>query len=108
MTSDLPDGITVEWVWAVEATYAADAAVTREPVRVEHISRAAELRAAGVILEVGAYADMSGSLLLLRAASEEEALAIVRDDVYFRTGVWVGFRARPFGRVARTDELPSA
>ena len=106
MAAEFPDGIAIETVWAIEAAYSADAVTRRQPVRDEHVARAAELRRAGTIVEVGAFLDMSGSLLLVRAASEEEALAIVRDDVYFRTGVWTGFRARLFGRVARQDELP--
>jgi uncharacterized protein YciI len=48
---------------------------------------------------------MSGSLVLLRAASEEEALSLVRADIYFRSGVWTDVRVRAFGRVARLDEL---
>ena len=59
------------------------------------------------MIEAGGFADMSGSLLLLRAASEEEALTIARDDVYFRSGVWTGVRARSLGRVARKSELRS-
>ena len=49
---------------------------------------------------------MSGSLLLLRAPSEEAALSVVRDDIYFRSGVWTGFRVRAMGRVARLTDLP--
>jgi hypothetical protein len=36
---------------------------------------------------------------VVRAGSEEEALAVCRDDVYLRNGVWVELRARPFGLV---------
>jgi uncharacterized protein YciI len=48
---------------------------------------------------------MSGSLLLVRAADEESALAILREDVYMRSGVWTALRARVLGRVVRRDEL---
>jgi uncharacterized protein YciI len=44
---------------------------------------------------------VSASVVILRAGSEAEALAICRDDVYLRNGVWVEVRARPFGRVTR-------
>ena len=40
-------------------------------------------------------------MILVRAADEAEAIAIVSDDVYLRNGVWVEIRARQFGRVAR-------
>ena len=99
--SDLPDGIHLESVWLVEATYAPDAAETRAPFRAEHLRRCAELKDAGVYVEVGALADVSASVIILRAADEAAAVAIVRDDVYMRNGVWVNVRARPFGRVVR-------
>ncbi|HYH93327.1 MAG TPA: YciI family protein [Candidatus Saccharimonadales bacterium] len=101
----MPPDLTIESVWLVEATYAPDAAETRGPFRAEHVARIGALRAAGIYLEAGAFPDVSTSLVLLRAGSEAEALDIVRQDVYIRNGVWVELRARPFGRVARTDEV---
>jgi len=32
-------------------------------------------------------------------------MAIVKSDVYTRSGVWTGFRARAIGRVVRSDEV---
>jgi len=57
------------------------------------------LKAAGVVVEAGAFADVSVSIVLLRAASEAEAIELCRRDVYMQNGVWVELRARPFGRV---------
>jgi uncharacterized protein YciI len=57
---------------------------------------------AGTYIEVGAYADVSASLITVRADSAEEALRIVGEDVYLRNGIWVELRARPFGRVTRS------
>jgi uncharacterized protein YciI len=94
-------GVEIESIWLVEATYAPEAAETRKPFRAEHLARIAHLRDAGVIIEAGAFPDVSASVVLLRAASEAEALAICRDDVYLRNGVWVELRARPFGRGIR-------
>jgi uncharacterized protein YciI len=88
-----------EPVWLVEATYAPDAAETRLPVRAEHVARLRELLAAGTLAEAGAFADVSASLMIVRAESEAAALAIFADDVYIRAGVWVELRARAFGRV---------
>jgi uncharacterized protein len=96
-----PAGIAIESVWLVEATYAPDAAETRKPFRSQHLARILDLRDAGIIVEAGAYTDVSASVVLLRASSEAEALAICRDDVYLRNGVWVELRARPFGLVTR-------
>jgi uncharacterized protein YciI len=101
---DLPPGISIENVWLVEATYAPDAAETRGPFRAEHLRRILELKAAGVYIEAGAFADVSASIIVLRAADEAAALDIVRSDVYLRNGVWVELRARPFGRVVRDGE----
>ena len=42
------------------------------------------------------------SVKAVRAASEDEAVALIRDDVYLREGVWLDdVRARPFGLVVR-------
>ena len=105
MTSEMPDGIAIEPIWAVEATYAPDAPEKRAPVRAEHLSRMIALRDAGVVVEVGGYMDWSGSLILLRAPDEEAALEIVRADVYWRSGVWSDAKARRLGRAVRSEEL---
>jgi uncharacterized protein len=107
VADEIPEGLAVESVWVIEAAYAPDAAQRRAPVRREHLARVARLRAAGTIIEAGGYADMSGSLFLIRAPDEAAALAILREDVYTRAGVWTGFRARALGRVVRREELPS-
>jgi uncharacterized protein len=105
MAGELPEGLAIERIWVVEAELAQDAAERREPVRAEHLARLGELRADGTVVEAGAFADMSASLLLLRVSTEEAALAVAQADVYFRSGVWTGFRIRALGRVIRTDEM---
>jgi uncharacterized protein len=90
---------TIEPVWLVEATYAPDAAETRVPFRAEHVARLRALKRQGIVIEAGAFTDVSATLVLVRAADEEAALEICRDDVYLRNGVWVELRARSFGRV---------
>lgn len=90
---------TLETVWLVEATYAPDAAETRKPFRARHLARAAALKAAGTYVEVGAFLDVSSSIILVRADTEAAALDVVRGDVYMVNGIWVELRARPFGRV---------
>jgi uncharacterized protein YciI len=106
MAASLPPGISIEPVFLIEATYAPDAAETRVPFRARHAARLLELRDAGVVIEAGAFVDVSATLLLVRAADAEAATEIARQDVYMRNGVWVELRVRPFGRVCRTDELP--
>ena len=107
MAGEIPDGLEIERIWVVEAEMGRDAAERRPAVRHEHLARMAALRREGTILEVGAYADTSASLILFRVPSEAAALALVQADVYFTAGVWVGFRIRAMGRVVRSDELIS-
>lgn len=99
MTGPGTGGALTEPIWFVEATYAPDAAETRVPFRAEHIARLRELKRQGIVVEAGAFADVSSSVILVRAADEQAALDCCRDDVYLRNGVWVEVRARPFGRV---------
>ena len=91
----------LEPVWFVEATYAPDAAETRKPFRAEHLAGVRERLDAGDYVEAGAFTDVSSSVVLVRADSAEAAVALVRDDVYLRNGVWVEVRARAFGLVTR-------
>ena len=91
---------TLETVWLVEATYAPDAAEARTPFRARHLARAAELKAAGIYVEVGAFLDVSSTIIIVRAESEAAALDVVRGDIYMANGIWVELRARPFGRIA--------
>jgi uncharacterized protein YciI len=88
-----------EPVWLVEATYAPDAAETRVPFRAEHLARLRDLKHQGIVVEAGAFADVSASIIVVRARDEQAALDLFRDDVYLRNGVWVELRARAFGRV---------
>jgi uncharacterized protein YciI len=104
MTAETPPGVAIETIYVVEATYAPDASETRRPVRAEHLARVMEMRRAGILLEAGGFADFTCALLLFRTASADEALAICREDVYTRSGVWVELRARPWGRVVDESE----
>ncbi len=98
--SDIPAGIKVESVFLVEAQYTAEAAEKRPAVRGEHLSNVARLREEGVIIEAGAYSDkLTSSVLLVRADDAAAALALARQDVYVKAGVWGDISARPFGRV---------
>jgi uncharacterized protein YciI len=93
---------TIEPAWLIEATYAPDAAETRVPFRARHVARLGELKEAGIVIEAGAFADVSATILIVRAADEAAALDIARDDIYMANGVWVEIRARPFGHVVRS------
>ena len=105
MTNPLLADLAIEPIFLVEATYAPDGAEARIPFRAEHLARLVGLRDAGVVVEAGAYADVSSTIVLLRAADADAALAIVGDDVYLRNGIWVELRVRPFGRACHADEI---
>ncbi len=101
--SQVPEGVRIEHVWAIEATYAPDGAETRVPYRAEHLARIAKLRREGIIVAAGAYTDVTKSIVLIRAETEAEATAIAREDPYVRGGVWVEVRVKPFGLVVIED-----
>jgi uncharacterized protein YciI len=105
MAGEIPEGLSIEQIWAIEATYAADATERRPTVRAEHLARIGELRASGIVVEAGAFADMSGSLILVRVPDEAAALELAQRDVYTRSGVWATVTVRAFGRVVRSEEL---
>jgi uncharacterized protein YciI len=99
-----PPGVGIERIWVLEATYAPDGAEARAPFRAEHLERMARLIREGSVIEAGAYLDVSTSIVLLRAETEEAALALARQDPYVRAGVWVELRVKPFGRVVVEPE----
>ena len=100
MATDIPAGIEIERIFVIEATYAPDAAETRPRVRPEHLGRIAKLMKEGVVIDAGGYIDLSKAILFVRAADEEAALKLAREDVYMREGVWVEVSVKPFGLVA--------
>lgn len=89
----------LEPCWFVEGVYAPDAAETRAPFRAAHIARLRDLLASGSLASAGSFQDVSASVMVVRAGSENEALELFRDDPYLRNGVWVELRARPFFRI---------
>jgi uncharacterized protein YciI len=98
----IPAGVSLETIYVVEVSYAPEAREKRPAVRPEHLSHLARLMDEGRVIEAGGFLDFSAALLLVRASSEEEAIALFRDDVYIRAGVWMeDVRARAFGRVVR-------
>ncbi len=97
--TDIPDGVSIETVWLVEVPYTPEAPRRRPLHRQVHLGRLATLIRAGTVIEAGGAQDWSKAVVLMRAASAEEALAIIDEDVYTREGVWHSPTARPFGRV---------
>ena len=86
---ELPDGVTVETVYAVEISYSPEAKERRPAVRIEHLTRVARLLREGTLVEAGRLPRLQSALLIFRVGSEQDAIDIVRDDVYLRAGVWL-------------------
>jgi uncharacterized protein YciI len=104
MSNDIPAGVTIESVFLVEAKYTPEAADKRPAVRAQHLGRIAELTRAGTLVAAGAYSDgLSSSVMLVRAGDAAAALAVAREDVYVKSGVWGDISARPFGLVSAQD-----
>ena len=62
---------------------------SRVRLRAGHMAPMRVLRASGVIAEAGAFLDASSTIPIVRAASEELAIELFRQDVYMRNGVWM-------------------
>jgi uncharacterized protein YciI len=101
MTSpEVPDGVEFETVYAIEISYAPDAKEKRPAVRHEHLTRVARLLREGTLVEAGGFLDFRSALLVFRVGSEQEAIDLIRDDVYLRSGVWQDDpKARQWSRV---------
>ena len=53
------------------------------------------------MVEGGAFLDaLTTSVVIIRAASEAEARAVMESDVYVPNGIWTDISVRPWGRVA--------
>ncbi|MGW0507017.1 YciI family protein [Micromonospora sp. NPDC003241] len=77
-----------EPTFLVTATFAADAVRRREPHRAAHLAHVRGLLADGTALLAGARADLSASVLVLRAPDAAAARALVAHDPYWRHRVW--------------------
>ena len=89
----------IQTSYVVEAAYAPDAADRRGPFRAEHLDRVGKLSKEGALLIVGAFADMSASLLVFAVSGEDAVRAIVETDVYWHNGIWTGYTVRKLNRV---------
>ncbi|MGP5125992.1 YciI family protein [Brachybacterium tyrofermentans] len=92
-------------LFAVQYTYTDDAEKTQS-VRPEHRDHLRELLAAGTLLLAGPFAGTPGGLLVVRADSEEGALAALDGDPFLREGVIIDRSAREW--TVSIGELPGA
>ena len=97
--SDIPDDVEIETIWVVEVPYTAEAQERRPQFRRAHLTRIARLIREGRVIEAGGTADFGKAVLLIRAETEAEVLALIEEDVYTSGGVWHSPVARAYGRV---------
>jgi uncharacterized protein YciI len=85
--------------YVVEATYVDGAQDKRQPYRDQHLERLEKLLEEGALILVGAFEDMSASLLVLAVESAEAAEAIVKTDIYHKQGIWTEYTIRRLNKV---------
>lgn len=103
VSSEIPEGIDIEHVWAIEADYAADGEARRRPVRYAHLANIARLMREGVVIVAGAVGNVESAFIVVRVADEAAARDLAEHDVYWTSGVWSSIRVRPYGLVTLRD-----
>lgn len=86
--AEIPEGLRIEQIWLVEVPLTPDGPRLRSQFRHQHLSRMMRLKVQNRIIEAGATADLAKSVLLVRAASEDEIRELVAEDPYTAGGVW--------------------
>ena len=100
--AEIPEGVEIEPVWAIEAEFAPDGEARRRPVRHAHLANLAQLMREGVVIAAGAVGQVQSAFIVIRVADE----ATARDsehDVYWTSGAWARVRVRPYGLVRLSD-----
>ncbi len=85
---ELPEGARIEQIWLVEVPYTPEAAQLRPALRHQHLARMMRLKVQDRVIEVGGTADMSKSVILVRASDEDDIRRLVAEDAYTSGGVW--------------------
>lgn len=101
-SAELPRTAAVRRAFLVTATYAAEAAELRKPVRALHLDRIRQLIDDGTLVLAGAFSDLSASVMVATVASAAEAEAIAAADPYVEAGVWIAIDVREFDLVVVT------
>ncbi len=103
VSSEIPEGIDIEQVWAIEADYAADGEARRRPVRHAHLANIARLMREGVVIVAGAVGNVESAFIVVRVVDEAAARELAEHDVYWTSGTWSSIRVRPYGMVVLRD-----
>jgi uncharacterized protein YciI len=100
---EIPEGVEIVQVWAIEADFAPDGEARRRPVRHAHLANLARLMREGVVIVAGAVGNVESAFILVRVADEAAARDLAEHDVYWSYGAWARIRVRPYGLVTLVD-----
>jgi uncharacterized protein YciI len=100
---EIPEGVEIVQVWAIEADFAPDGEARRRPVRHAHLANLARLMREGVVIVAGAVGNVESAFILVRVADEAAARDLAEHDVYWSSGAWARIRVRPYGLVRLLD-----
>jgi uncharacterized protein YciI len=100
---EIPEGVEIVQVWAIEADFAPDGEARRRPVRHAHLANLARLMREGVVIVAGAVGNVESAFILVRVADEAAARDLAEHDVYWSSGAWARIRVRPYGLVTLVD-----
>lgn len=77
-------------------TYCANALEKRTPFREEHLAGLRRQKEEGVLLTIGPTEGSTHVFGLYEAASLEEVEALVKNDIYWREGIWTAVEVYPW------------
>lgn len=77
-------------------TYCANALDKRTPFREEHLAGLRRQKEEGVLLTIGPTEGSTHVFGLYEATSLEEVEALVKNDVYWREGIWTAVEVYPW------------
>lgn len=77
-------------------TYCANALDKRTPFREEHLAGLRRQKEEGVLLTIGPTEGSTHVFGLYEAASLEDVEALVKNDIYWREGIWTAVEVYPW------------
>jgi uncharacterized protein YciI len=77
-------------------TYCANALDKRTPFREEHLAGLRRQKEEGVLLTIGPTEGSTHVFGLYEATSLEEVEALVKNDIYWREGIWTAVEVHPW------------
>lgn len=77
-------------------TYCPDALERRTPFREEHLTGLRRQKEEGVLLTLGPTEGSTHVFGIYEAASREAVEALVKNDVYWRNGIWTAVEVYPW------------